>query len=54
VAHDQAGLGVTLWVRNVFKDEYITTAFPAVAQAGSIMGYPSAPRSFGVTLRKTF
>ena len=51
---NEAGLGVTVWVRNVFNDEYITTAFPAVAQAGSIMGYPSAPRSFGVTLRKTF
>jgi len=48
------GLGVTLWVRNVFNDEYITTAFPAVAQAGSYMGYPVAPRSYGVTLRKTF
>lgn len=48
------GFGVTLWVRNIFNDEYITTAFPAVAQAGSIMGYPSAPRSYGVTLRKTF
>lgn len=48
------GLGLTLWVRNIFNDEYITTAFPAVAQAGSIMGYPSAPRSYGVTLRKTF
>ncbi|MFN4184875.1 MAG: TonB-dependent receptor [Hyphomonas sp.] len=48
------GLGVTVWVRNIFNDEYITVAFPAVAQAGSIMGYPSAPRSYGVTLRKTF
>ncbi|KCZ97417.1 outer membrane receptor (OMR) family protein [Hyphomonas polymorpha PS728] len=51
---NESGLGVTLWVRNVFNDEYITTAFPAVAQAGSYMGYPVAPRSYGVTLRKTF
>lgn len=51
---NDSGLGVTLWVRNVFNDEYITTAFPAVAQAGSYMGYPVAPRSYGVTLRKTF
>lgn len=51
---NEDGLGVTLWVRNIFNDEYITVAFPAVAQAGSIMGYPSAPRSYGVTLRKTF
>lgn len=48
------GLGVTLWARNLFNDEYITTAFPAVAQAGSYSGYPNAPRSYGVTLRKTF
>ena len=51
---NENGLGVTVWVRNVFNDEYITTAFPAVAQEGSIMGYPSAPRSYGVTVRKTF
>lgn len=51
---NESGLGVTLWVRNVFNDEYITTAFPAVAQSGSYMGYPVAPRSYGVTLRKTF
>ncbi|ABI75673.1 transporter, outer membrane receptor (OMR) family [Hyphomonas neptunium ATCC 15444] len=51
---NENGLGVTLWIRNIFNDEYITTAFPAVAQAGSIMGYPSAPRSYGVTVRKTF
>ncbi|MFN3313555.1 MAG: TonB-dependent receptor [Hyphomonas sp.] len=48
------GIGVTLWARNVFNDEYITTAFPAVAQAGSYSGYPNAPRSYGITLRKTF
>ncbi|MFN3609960.1 MAG: TonB-dependent receptor [Hyphomonas sp.] len=51
---NEDGLGVTLWVRNIFNDEYITVAFPAVAQTGSIMGYPSAPRSYGVTVRKTF
>lgn len=48
------GLGVTVWVRNAFNDEYILTAFPAVAQTGSILGYPNAPRSYGITLRKTF
>lgn len=48
------GLGVTLWSRNLFDDERITTAFPSVAQAGSLSGYPSQPRTYGVTVRKTF
>ena len=48
------GLGVTFWSRNLFDDERITTAFPSVAQAGSISGYPSQPATYGVTVRKTF
>lgn len=45
---------VTLWARNMFGHEYITTAFPSVAQAGSISGYPNQPRTFGVTVRRYF
>lgn len=48
------GLGFTLWARNLTDHEYITTAFPGVAQAGTWTGYPSQPRTYGVTLRKTF
>lgn len=48
------GLGVTIWGRNIFGEEYITTAFPSVAQTGSISGYPSQPATYGVTVRKTF
>lgn len=48
------GLGVTAWVRNLADEEFITVAFPAVAQAGSISGYPNQPRTFGVTVRKSF
>ena len=48
------GLGVTLWARNLTDEEYVTVAFPAVAQSGSISGYPNQPRTFGVTVRKTF
>jgi iron complex outermembrane recepter protein len=48
------GLGVTFWGRNIFDDQYITTAFPGVAQAGSLSGYPSAPPTYGVTVRKSF
>lgn len=48
------GLGITLWGRNIFDDEYITTAFASVAQEGSISGYPNQPATYGVTVRKEF
>ncbi len=48
------GLGITFWGRNIFDQEYITTAFPGVAQPGIFSGYPSQPQTYGVTLRKTF
>jgi outer membrane receptor protein involved in Fe transport len=48
------GLTVSLWGRNIFDHEYITTAFPSVAQAGSLSGYPNDPPSYGVTLRQNF
>lgn len=48
------GLAVQVWARNLTNDEFITVAFPAVAQAGSISGYPNQPRTFGVTVRKSF
>lgn len=48
------GLSVSVWARNLLDEERITTAFPSVAQAGSISGYPNQPRTYGVTLRKRF
>lgn len=48
------GLGVTVWARNLTDEQYITVAFPSVAQAGSISGYPNQPRTFGVTVKKRF
>jgi len=48
------GLAVQVWARNLTNDEFITVAFPAVAQAGSISGYPNQPRTFGITVRKSF
>ena len=48
------GLSLALWARNLLDEQRITTAFPSVAQAGSISGYPSQPRTYGVTLRKRF
>jgi len=48
------GLGVTLWARNLTDESFLISAFPSVAQAGSISGYRNQPRSFGVTLRKDY
>ncbi|MEO0467312.1 MAG: TonB-dependent receptor [Pseudomonadota bacterium] len=48
------GLEVTLWGRNIFDDEYFQTAFPTVAQDGSVNGYANAPATYGVTVRKTW
>ena len=50
----QGGLSVTIWGRNIFDDQYITTAFPSVAQSGSISGYANQPATYGVTVRKRF
>lgn len=50
----ESGLGVSIWGRNIFDDQFITTAFPSVAQAGSISGYPNQPRTYGITVRKVF
>jgi len=48
------GLEVTLWGRNLTNDEFLLSAFPAVAQFGSYSGYPNQPRTYGVTLRARF
>jgi len=48
------GLDVSIWGRNLNDDEYFQSAFPTVAQEGSVNGYPNAPRTYGVTVRKTF
>ncbi|MFU7527368.1 TonB-dependent receptor [Qipengyuania sp. ASV99] len=50
----QSGLGISLWARNLFDDQYLVFASPTVLQAGSFSGAPGQPRTFGATLRKTF
>jgi iron complex outermembrane receptor protein len=42
------------WVRNLTKDKALIASFPSVAQAGSFAGYPVQPRTYGITLRKSF
>ena len=48
------GLEVAGFVRNLTNDRYILTVFDGVAQAGTVSGYPSAPRTYGGTVRFKF
>jgi len=50
----QNGTEVMLWGRNLNNDNFLLSAFPAVAQPGSYSGYPNQPRTYGITLRKRF
>ena len=47
-------VSVTLWGKNLTNDKFLHTAFPAVANTTQHSGYPNAPRTYGVTLRKDF
>ncbi|MEQ1510087.1 MAG: TonB-dependent receptor, partial [Sphingopyxis sp.] len=49
-----SGIELSLWGRNVFDSQYLTSVFPSVAQSGSISGYPSTPRTYGVAARFRF
>ena len=48
------GIEVTAWGRNLGNTQYLTTIFPGVAQAGSLNGYPSQPRTYGGSIRYRF
>jgi outer membrane receptor protein involved in Fe transport len=48
------GISVQVWARNLFNDEYVTTVFPGVAQAGIINGYRNPPRTYGVNIRQSW
>ena len=50
----RSGWDLSVWGRNLTDDDYLISAFPSVAQFGSYSGYPSQPRTFGVTVRKSF
>ena len=45
---------VSLWARNLFDDQHIVFASPALAQAGTINGAPNQPRTYGLTVRRSF
>ncbi|MGD8808949.1 MAG: TonB-dependent receptor [Gammaproteobacteria bacterium] len=45
---------VRLWGRNLNDDDYLISAFPSVAQPGSVSGYTNAPRTVGVSIALDF
>ena len=48
------GLEIGAWARNLLDDQYIITVFDGVAQAGTVSGYPSQPRTYGGLVRFKF
>jgi iron complex outermembrane recepter protein len=48
------GWEFTAWGRNLTDERYLTTIFDSVAQDGSISGYPSTPRFYGVSAKYIF
>jgi len=45
---------IMLWARNLTNYYTLITTFPSVAQTGSYSGIPNEPRTWGVTIRKSF
>ena len=48
------GLELSVYGRNLTEPKFNPVIFPSVAQAGSLSGYPSPPRTYGVTGRFRF
>lgn len=48
------GTSISVWGRNIFDEQFITGAFPSIAQSGSVSGFPNQPATYGVTLRHSF
>ena len=45
---------VSLWAKNAFDKAIIPGGFNSVIREGSLTGYHSEPRTFGLTLRASF
>jgi iron complex outermembrane receptor protein len=52
--HAPSGIEVMLWGRNLTNHESLLSAFPTTAAPGSYGGYPTAPKTYGLTARATF
>ncbi|MHA6333045.1 TonB-dependent receptor [Qipengyuania sp. CAU 1752] len=49
-----SGIEIGAYARNLLNEDYILTVFDGVAQAGTVSGYPSAPRTYGGVVRFKF
>lgn len=47
-------LDLTFWVRNLTNDHSYLAAFQTTIQSGSYSAYPNEPRTYGLTIRKSF
>jgi len=54
IQNTKSQLELQFWVRNLTNDDFLLSTFPTVAQTGSYSGYPNQPRTYGLTLRKSF
>ncbi len=48
------GLSLSVWGRNLLNDRTLLSVFDSPAQQGSLSGYPSQPRTYGVSGRFVF
>jgi outer membrane receptor protein involved in Fe transport len=49
-----SGVEIGAFARNLLNDQFVTTVFDGVAQAGTVSGYPNAPRTYGGLVRFRF
>ena len=54
VNFNELDLEVTLWARNLLDEDYLATYFDVPLQSGKINAYPTEPRTYGLSLTKTF
>ncbi|MEL6360671.1 MAG: TonB-dependent receptor [Pseudomonadota bacterium] len=48
------GTRISVWGRNIFDEQYVTGAFPALVQTGSVSGFVNQPATYGFTIRHSF
>jgi iron complex outermembrane receptor protein len=49
-----SGVEIGAFARNLLNDQFVITVFDGVAQAGTVSGYPNAPRTYGGLVRFRF
>lgn len=50
----EGGVGVTIWGRNIFGEEYFNSVFTPLFESTSLTGFPNQPETYGITVRKAF